>query len=408
MRLFRIATNYNAYLAEFFARRPHLADAPYAEQYAALAADAFGWADFMTRVLEPLGYTVWEPVINAEALQKRWAVENGVRWADRTWMCDILAAQLRAFRPEVVLVHAVHLFTPQDLAQWRAICPSLRRILIWCGSPFRRDDVFAAGDLVLSNIPRYVDYFRSRSIACRPFDHGFAHWMRDAWVPTAPAEFDFSFVGSLDTTAGGHHRRAALLAALARRTPITLFVEGQFASPLAKARRRAWRRAVDAWHRLSGRPVTSPTAAVPRVTQACAEVRHPSAAWPDLRTIARRARPGRYGRAMFQTLGASRITLNTHIDEAFDQASNMRLFEATGMGTCLLTERQADLARFFEPDREVVTYADADEAVEKVRYLLDHPHERQAIAAAGQRRTLAEHTLIRRMERFDRIVREHI
>jgi spore maturation protein CgeB len=70
----------------------------------------------------------------------------------------------------------------------------------------------------------------------------------------------------------------------------------------------------------------------------------------------------------------------------------MRLFEATGAGACLMTDRKVNLAEMFEPDVEVVTYSSVEECSEKVRYLLDHDSERESIAAAGQRRVLRDHT----------------
>ena len=107
---------------------------------------------------------------------------------------------------------------------------------------------------------------------------------------------------------------------------------------------------------------------------------------------------------MFQKLRDSAITLNTHIDISAKSASNMRLFEATGVGACLLTDRKDNLAQLFEADSEVVTYGSADEAVEKYRYLADNPRERAAIAAAGQRRTLKDHGFDRRAARIDDIL----
>jgi spore maturation protein CgeB len=75
----------------------------------------------------------------------------------------------------------------------------------------------------------------------------------------------------------------------------------------------------------------------------------------------------------------------------------MRLYEATGVGTLLLTDEAKNLGELFEPGREVVTYADADDLAEKVRHYLAHEDERSAVARAGQERTLREHTYAERM-----------
>jgi spore maturation protein CgeB len=86
----------------------------------------------------------------------------------------------------------------------------------------------------------------------------------------------------------------------------------------------------------------------------------------------------------------------------------LRLYEATGMGALLLTDWKDDLGDIFETDREVVTYRSPEECAEKARYYLDHPDERAAIAEAGQRRTLRDHTWLKRMEEFVGIVERHL
>ena len=42
----------------------------------------------------------------------------------------------------------------------------------------------------------------------------------------------------------------------------------------------------------------------------------------------------------------------------------MRLYEATGVGTLLVTDYKDNLHEMFIPGKEVVVYRDADEAVE--------------------------------------------
>ena len=102
------------------------------------------------------------------------------------------------------------------------------------------------------------------------------------------------------------------------------------------------------------------------------------------------------------------MTLNNHIDLSSGFANNMRLFEATGVGTCLLTDWKPNLHELFEPDLEVVTYRSAEEAVEKARYLLTHYRERQEIASAGQKRTLSTYTYDHRAQELDRLIRKSL
>ena len=86
----------------------------------------------------------------------------------------------------------------------------------------------------------------------------------------------------------------------------------------------------------------------------------------------------------------------------------MRLFEATGVGALLVTESARNLPGLFTPGEEVVTYDSPDDLVEKVRHYAAHPDERIAIAAAGQRRTLGEHTYRQRMRELDALLRARL
>jgi len=77
----------------------------------------------------------------------------------------------------------------------------------------------------------------------------------------------------------------------------------------------------------------------------------------------------------------------------------MRCFEATGCGAMLITEKSKNIEYYFEPDKECVTYIDEEELIEKIRYYQSHDDEREKIARAGHRRTMADHTYGKILER---------
>jgi spore maturation protein CgeB len=110
---------------------------------------------------------------------------------------------------------------------------------------------------------------------------------------------------------------------------------------------------------------------------------------------------------MYGVLARSRITVNNHLDLAGPHANNLRMYEATGVGTLLLTDAKSDLGELFVPDQEVVAYRDSAECVKLISHYLDHPDERDEIARAGQRRTLEEHNYGRRMAELVEIVERH-
>jgi len=110
-----------------------------------------------------------------------------------------------------------------------------------------------------------------------------------------------------------------------------------------------------------------------------------------------------YGLEMYSVLKKSKIVFNMHTDLAYGNVANMRMFEATGVGSCLLTDNGNNLSDLFEEDQEIVTYSSFDECVEKVQYLLEHEKEREAIAMKGQKRTLKDHTTQNRCEQINEV-----
>lgn len=70
----------------------------------------------------------------------------------------------------------------------------------------------------------------------------------------------------------------------------------------------------------------------------------------------------------------------------------LRDFEVPFTGGFYLVEAAPGYNSFFTPDKEVVTWETPDDLQEKITYYLTHEDERNAIAMAGQKRALAQHT----------------
>ncbi|HWY87355.1 MAG TPA: glycosyltransferase, partial [Gemmataceae bacterium] len=67
-------------------------------------------------------------------------------------------------------------------------------------------------------------------------------------------------------------------------------------------------------------------------------------------------------------------------------------------GGFYLVEEAPDYAELFVPGKEVETWRTPAELVDKIRYYLSHEDERRAVAKAGHRRALADHTWRHRFE----------
>ncbi len=114
-----------------------------------------------------------------------------------------------------------------------------------------------------------------------------------------------------------------------------------------------------------------------------------------------------FGHKMYELLKTSFAVFNIHTDAVVGEVGNMRLFETTGVGGCLITDKGSNLKDLFVPDEEVVTYDSVEECVEKLNFLRENPGERDKIALAGHERTIKEHTSFNRCVEIDSYFDSH-
>ncbi len=375
MRILILNLDYTGFLDSLYAGHPGLAGQPYKEQIRLRNESLFGVADFYSKNLNALGHEARELHANNEPMQQAWAREHavplryapGMRWQlrmrrgvvpwasrlpDRRWMYEILGAQIRHYKPDVILNQVLDAIGGRFLREMK----QYTRLLVGqFAAPLPDDEDLSVYDLLISSLPNFVDRFRAAGVQAELNRLAFEHTILDSVRPEE-REYPISFVGSISRH---HDERGKLIESICREFDVRIF--GQGADRLAD---------------------DSPVRA-----------RHCGTAW---------------GRQMYRILSRSKIALNHHIAIAGPYANNMRLYEATGMGALLLTDWKENLHEIFEPGREVAAYRSHDECLEMIRYYLDHDAERSAIASAGQERTMREHTYSRRMEELAAILGRYL
>ncbi len=406
-RLLRVATNFEPYLQQFYAQHPGLAEQSYSEQLAAHLYNAIERADFFTRELRKLGYETDDVIADARPLQRQWAREHDIHYGENAWMADIVLAQIQDYQPDVLFLNTWKpAFDAAFVQRVRQECPSVRLVLAWVGEAHPGAGYFRAHDLVLSCAPDTVSYLQQQGITARQLHHAFDPQILERLTITQERNVDVGFVGHIFFGQDYHNQRAKLFYQIAQHVNLTIYGE---LDQIIYRRRGPVRQLRAGYYAV--------LAALERGNLHALARRLPRyAAWQGIKArtpyqayfaaLQQIARPPVYGLAMYDTLARFKICLNAHGPSAY--ASNMRLYEATGVGTCLLTDWKPNLSELFEPDQEIVTYRSAPEAVEKVQYLLTHDDERRAIAAAGQRRTLAQHTTAHRVARLHELIVEHL
>ena len=407
MKLVKITTAYSLYLKKFYLKNPKIKSETYKKQKAALDYDSFGLSDYWKNALEPLGYSVTEILANAEPLQKKWAEENGVKYSENNWLLDITESQIIKESPDILFIVDYSTFKYNWIKEIREKCPCIRLVLGWCGAPFNDKTVFKAYDVVLSCIPELVFQFQKMGHQSEHIHHAFDPRILDRINLENEAKIDFSFVGSIVRGNEFHIERERILEELVTKIDVKIFTSAAEVSLTENIKAVLRGGLYDGVQILKKMGFSKSTLLSIPIVKKVANWK----ARPVKQTNSKLKpymRPAVFGIEMFQTLRNSKITFNNHIDISPRSASNMRLWEATGVGTCLITDWKENIHDLYEVDKEIVTYRSAEECLEKAKWLLEHPIEREAIAKAGQTRCLKDHTYAQRARKLDDIIRTRL
>ncbi|MGE5400251.1 MAG: glycosyltransferase [Ignavibacteriales bacterium] len=369
-KLLKTSAFYKYYLISLYEKNRAMMTASYQEQYNFVMANCFAWADFWKKHLEKTGkYAVEEVIINNEYMQKQWAREHGVHYNENNWMESILDAQIAEYKPDIWFSHAD--VNPEFRLKIRRDHPRIKYIFGYDGTLKHNASFFAGCDLILSCIDDTIKYYEKYGFRGYFLPYAFEKDILDKIQHRNPTH-NVSFVGSFYPFKGLHSERLRFIAGLSEKTPIDVYSPAILHKGLMPY---MW--------------------AVLRLAR--------NKQWKDIsysNYIDSNRKGTAYGLDMYQVLADSKMTLNYHGDIVIKKGGNMRLFEATGAGTCLVTDWKENLSDFFEADKEIVVFKTFDECLEKIRYLLDHEEERKAIAEAGQRRTLSEYSYENVLNKF--------
>ena len=379
MRILVLNADYPRFLVWLYRREAGLENASYAVQMAARNASLFGVADFYSRNFAADGHAAAEIHVNNPWLQSAWAREHGMPvepvdppgqtaakpslpgWLQRAVTPfkpmlrplarkvglspkldaqaeKILLAQVEEFRPDLIINQDIFHVDTTLARRLKSIGKPLLFGQVGIGLPRGAD--WSVYDLMMSQLVSLVEAYRKAGVRSELCHLAFEPAVLDALPPAPTPDIEVSFVG---TVSPEHSQRIALLEAVAGRFDLKLFGSKPQALPASSPLHRCFQGEV-------------------------------------------------WGTDMYQVLRRSKVTLNSHIDLAGNEAGNMRLFEATGAGAYLLTDFKDSLHTLFEPDREVAVWRSIDDCLAGITRALRSDSERAEVARAGHARTMAQHT----------------
>jgi spore maturation protein CgeB len=103
------------------------------------------------------------------------------------------------------------------------------------------------------------------------------------------------------------------------------------------------------------------------------------------------------GLEMARVFNAAKVVLNIHEESDMSFKPNMRVFEAAGCQSLLLTDRPFGLDRCFTPGKEILSYENHGELVELAHQYVSKLGDCSEIAAKGGERAYRDHTYDKRL-----------
>jgi spore maturation protein CgeB len=344
---------YQRYLQSIYDVHPGLIQQPYQQQLDVILLDYFGWPPALVKCLGKAGHEVEVLIVNSEALQRTWADEHGVVFNCENWQYEISYEQVKRFQPDILWIGSMFHYFGEYIQRLQPFC---RKIFAWVACPFPKALNLSGIDCVLTSHANFQASFQLGGQASERVLPAFEPMILEQ-ILSFQQDIDCSFVGNLSWA---HIQRIQVIKQLVRQTPLQVWGD----HPRLRSRglfQRGFFRAY--WAVKSYR------------------LRMNSSVW---------------GIEMYKILARSRMTVNVHGEIARGLAGNMRMFEATGVGTLLLTEAAPNIKELYEPDREIVTYTDIPNLVDKVQYYIKHSQECMEIARNGQHKTLSVHSTVQR------------
>jgi spore maturation protein CgeB len=402
-KLLTISVMYDGFLKSFYKKNPDYRFLQYKSQYEHIVDETSEPVGSYTKVFNRHGIEAACIITNAAWLQKKWQIENGVHSTSN----DLLVLeQVKKYRPDVLWIDSPDYFEKKWVDMVRQFVPDIKLIIGSHCAPYGLAmlENLRNLDFILTCTPGMRDEFEKNGLKAFLVYHAFDSDILDKLKDKADSspENDFIFSGSLFKGGGFHNKRIELLESILKKN-IDLKIYGNLEAgykTTAKQLIYYILRVVDFFK------IGKLLRKVPLI------LKHEAYGENLISNYSVKLKKAMhspvFGIEMFQLLKKSKIILNIHGDVAGDYAGNVRLFEATGVGSCLLTDYKKNLSELFDVEKEIVVFNGNEDCINKIEWLLANDEAREKIASAGQQKTLLVHSIEERCKSIINIINKEL
>lgn len=364
LKIFKAFHAYQNYLDAFYDKKKYLKKASFRDQRRALINDGSPWIFSWSTNNNNENIEIFETVHNCEYLQKAW---SGNFKSLEDWQIKIVYEQIKTIQPDICVLYPPTLFSQEKIEKIRRLVKHGIIIGGYDGMDRQDIDLYRNYDFIITCSDYISKFYTDHGKATYTLLFGFDEKILPKLSQNINFKYDVTFTGSIYSNI--HDGRYELLKELSKK--VNLSIRSDFT--------------VNVDYRLLS---------IKRLKKLIKYKDFNN--YLGLWRIGRKNLGAAYGLDMYQFLRDSKISINMHGDK-INFAANVRMYEITGVGSCMLTDWKGNIGELFEPEKEIVTYSCVKEAIDKSKFLLRNENARKKIAAAGQIRTLKEYTLEKRI-----------
>jgi hypothetical protein len=401
----RISLANKEYLKYFYERNAIDANLSYDKHLAILMQDSSANADHIPQALSRRGVNAYQFVVGDSKLASKWIKETGI--SKQSSLEEILVSQLSSVKAEVVLLQPHSLVSKEFLQELRNKVKSIKLVAAFhCAATTKLDLACLENfDFVVTCTPHFLELFRGHGLDACLIYHAFEpRILKKITASSVEQRKGVVFTGSLWLGQGWHNSRMQLLDQLASSgVDIDFYLSVRRDTLFKVGVKNASYRLFKFLRSLGVTQFERNN----RINQLLALSEAPHFQ-PVPSALDKLRRSPVFGLDMFQVLANSLACVNFHIDDADRYAGNIRLFEATGMGSCLITDWKENLSELFDVDKEIMTYRSNEECLDKVVWCAKNQEKARVIGIAGQSRTMKSHTIDIRAGVLDQWIRQRL
>ena len=162
IKIVRIAPIHKSPLKYLLKKYPDLPDLPYKEQMSIHSMEGVSYGSGFSTAMNELDYDAHELVYDFEPMQKRWAIENSIKFNSDSYEYEILLAQLRKVQPDVVLFQGnAYMIPDKELHQLKKKIPSIKLLLLHLAYPVAPHKI-SCMDHIFAGYPELYEYYQKK------------------------------------------------------------------------------------------------------------------------------------------------------------------------------------------------------------------------------------------------------